>query len=92
MSKLKYFKVRDNSQQQCIDTDCSNHYLAGTYGKEGKTVKVLVQPFKMQFTFMGEKHQLSVKRPGLRIGTPLAAQGAALEKDCRPDAVAVVHR
>ena len=36
MSKLKYFKVRDNSQQQCIDTDCSNHYLAGTYGKEGK--------------------------------------------------------
>ena len=56
MSKLKYFKVRDNSQQQCIDTDCSNHYLAGTYGKEGKTVKVLVQPFKMQFTFIGEKH------------------------------------
>ena len=54
--KLKYYTVVDNSQQQCIDTDCSNHYLAGTFGGKGKTVKVLVQPFKMEYTFMKKKH------------------------------------
>jgi hypothetical protein len=40
--------VNDNSYQQCIDTDCSNHYLGGMRGEIGKTVKVLVQPFKMK--------------------------------------------
>ena len=43
-------------------------------------------------TFMGEKHQLRIKRPGFRIGTPLAAQGAAFEKNRRPDTFAVIHR
>ena len=58
MEELKYFKVIDNSRQQCIDTDCSNHYLAGVYGEEGKTVKVLVQPFQMEYRdLFGRKAQ-----------------------------------
>lgn len=49
MKKLNYYLVKDNSYQQCIDTDCSNHHLAGYLGYHtNKTVKVLVQPFKMK--------------------------------------------
>ena len=55
MEELKYYTVVENSHQQCIDSDCSNHYLGGMLGEIGKTVKVLVQPFKMKYTFMGEE-------------------------------------
>jgi hypothetical protein len=53
--ELKYYRIDDNSLQQCIDTDCSNHYLGGMLGEKGKTVKVLVQPFKMKYTSMGDE-------------------------------------
>ena len=58
MEDLDFFRVNDNSMQQCIDTDCSNHYLGGVMHEIGKTVKVLVQPFKMEYRdLFGNKKQ-----------------------------------
>jgi len=42
------------------------------------------------YTFMRIIKQFMLFRPGLRIGTPSAAQRTSGQKDCGPDAVAVV--
>lgn len=47
----------DNSQAQCIDDNCNNHYLAGTSDNPKRiSLKVLVQPFDMEYTFMDKKY------------------------------------
>ena len=55
--KIKYYQVIDNSQQQCIDDNCRNHYLAGMLGEIGKTVIVLVQPFMFEYTFYNKQYK-----------------------------------
>ena len=57
MKKIKIYQVIDNSHQQCIDDNCNNHMLAGYYGDVGKTVKVLVQPFMLEYTFCNKKYK-----------------------------------
>lgn len=57
MNIIETYQVIDNSQQQCIDDNCKNHYLAGMLGDVGKTVKVLIQPFMLEYTYLNNKHK-----------------------------------
>lgn len=54
---IKTYKVIDNSQQECLN-DGINHHLAGTeWEPNAQTVKVIVQPFEREYTFLDEKYK-----------------------------------